>query len=48
LLLGHLRVLDVGSGAVQERSLARLLVGDGEGILEAAVAIPELIVSPLL
>jgi hypothetical protein len=48
LLLSHLQVLDVGSGTVQERNLARLLVGDGEGVLEAAVAVPELIASPLL
>ena len=40
LLLGHLQVLDVGSGMVQERNLARLLIGDREGILEAAVAVP--------
>ena len=48
LLLGHLQVLDVGSGTVQERNLARLLVGNGKRILEAAVAVPELITSPLL
>jgi hypothetical protein len=39
LLLGHLQVLDVGSGTVQERNLARLLVGNGKGILEATVAV---------
>ena len=33
---------------VQERNLARLLVGDGEGILEVAIPVPELIASPLL
>jgi hypothetical protein len=48
LLLGHLQVLDVGSGTVQERNLARLLVGNGKGILEATVAVTELITSPLL
>jgi hypothetical protein len=48
LLLSHLRVLDVGSGMVQERNLARLLVADGKGVLQAAVAVPELIASPLL
>ena len=48
LLLSHLQVLDVGGGTVQEGNLARLLVGYGESVLEAAVAIPELIASPLL
>jgi hypothetical protein len=48
LLLGHPQVLDVGGGMVQKRNLAELLVRDGEGILEAMVAIPELIESPLL
>ena len=33
---------------VQMRNLAELLVRDGESILEAMVAIPELIESPLL
>jgi hypothetical protein len=37
LLLGHLQVLDVGSGMVQKRNLAGLLVRDGESILEATV-----------
>jgi hypothetical protein len=41
LLLSHLRVIDAGSGMVQERNLARLLVGDGKGILQVAVAIPK-------
>jgi hypothetical protein len=48
LLLSHLQVLDVGSGTVQERNFARLLVGDEKGVLQAAVAIPELIASPVL
>ena len=48
LLLSHLQVLDVGSGTVQERNLARLLVGHGKGVLQAAVAVPELIAPPLL
>jgi hypothetical protein len=48
LLLCHLQVLDVSGGAVQERNLAGLLVGDGKSILEATVAVPELITSPLL
>ena len=48
LLLGHLQVLDVGGGTVQERNLAGLLVRDGESVLEATVAVPELIASPLL
>jgi len=48
LLLSHLQVLDVGSGTVQERNLAGLLVRDGKSVLEATVAIPELIASPLL
>ena len=48
LLLSHLQVLDVSGGAVQQRNLAGLLVGDGESILEATVAVPELIASPLL
>jgi len=46
--LGHLQVLDVGGGTVQERNLAGLLVRNGKGILEATVAISELIASPLL
>ena len=33
---------------VQERNLARLSVGDGEGNLQAVIAVPELIVSRLL
>ncbi len=37
LLLGHLQVLDVGSGMVQERNLAWLLVGNRKGILELTV-----------
>jgi hypothetical protein len=45
---GHPQVLDVGGGTVQKRNLAELLVRDGEGILEAMVAVPELIESPLL
>jgi hypothetical protein len=32
LLLSHLQVLDVRSGTVQERNLARLLVGDRKGV----------------
>lgn len=48
LLLGHLQVLDVGGGTVQERDFARLLVGDRKSILETTVAIPEFIASPLL
>ena len=48
LLLGHPQVLDVDGGTVQKRNLAELLVRDGEGILEATVAVPELIQSPLL
>ena len=34
--------------AVLERNLTRLLFGDKKGVLEVAVAIPELITSPLL
>ena len=45
LLLGHLQVLDVGGGMVQKRNLTGLLVREGESILEATVAVPELIVS---
>jgi len=48
LLGGHLEVLDVGGGAVEKRNLARLLVGDREGILESAVAITKFIATPLL
>jgi hypothetical protein len=48
LLLGHLKVLDVSGGAIQERNLAGLLVGDRKSILEATVAVPEFIASPLL
>ena len=48
LLLSHLQVLDVGSGTIQERNLAGLLVGDGKGVLEATITVPELIASPLL
>jgi hypothetical protein len=33
LVLSYLRVLNVGSGMVQKRNLARLLVGDGKGVL---------------
>jgi hypothetical protein len=33
---------------VQKRSLAELLVRDGESILKATVTIPELITSPFL
>jgi hypothetical protein len=48
LLGGHLEVLDVSGCAVKEGDLARLLVGNRKGILEAAVAIPEFITTPLL
>jgi hypothetical protein len=48
LLLSHLQVLDVSGGTVQQRNLAGLLVRDGKSILEATVAVPELIASPLL
>ena len=48
LLLGHLQVLGVGRDTVQKRSLAGLLVRDGESVLKATVAVPELIASPFL
>jgi hypothetical protein len=48
LLLSHLQVLDVGGGTIQKGNLARLLVGNGECVLKATVAIPKLIASPLL
>jgi len=48
LLLSHLQILDVGGRSVQERHLARLLIGNGESVLETAVAIPELVTPPLL
>lgn len=48
LLGGHLKELDVGGRPVEQRDLARLLIGDGEGLLEAAVAITELVPAPLL
>jgi len=48
LLLGHLQVLDVSGGTVQKRNFAGLLVGHRKGVLEATVAIPKLIASPLL
>jgi hypothetical protein len=35
-------------GTVQQRNLARLLIGNGKSILEATVAVSELITSPLL
>jgi hypothetical protein len=47
LMLSHVQVLDVGSGTVQERSVACLLVGDGKRVLETTVAIPKLIASLL-
>ena len=48
LLLGRLQVLDVGGGTVQKRSLAGLLVRDGESVLKVTVTVPELIASPFL
>ena len=48
LTLGHLEVLDVGSGAIEKRDLAGLLVGDGERIFEAAVTLPEFVTPALL
>ena len=48
LLCGHLEVLDMSSCAVEEGNLARLLVGDREGILEPAVAIAKLVATSLL
>jgi hypothetical protein len=47
LTLGHLKVLDVGGSAVEERNFAGLLVGDGERILEAAVTLPEFVTPAL-
>ena len=35
-------------GAVEERDLARLLIRHGEGVLEAAVAVTELVAATLL
>lgn len=48
LLLGHLKVLDVGRCAIQKRNFARLLVRHGKDILQTAVAIPEFITAALL
>ena len=48
LILGHLEVLDVGRRAIKKRNLAGLLVGDGERVLEAAVALPEFVAPTLL
>ena len=48
LLCGHLEVLDVGGSAVEKGNLARLLVGDGESILEPAVTIAKFITTSLL
>ena len=48
LLGGHLEILDVSGSAVKEGHLARLLVGDGQSILESAVAIAKFIATPLL
>lgn len=38
----------MGGGTIQKGNLARLLVGNWECVLEATVAIPELITPPLL
>jgi hypothetical protein len=38
----------VGGSAIKKRNLARLLVGDGKRILEAAVTLPEFVTPALL
>ena len=48
LTLGHPEVLDVGGGAVEKRNLARLLVGDGKGVLETATTLSEFVAPTLL
>jgi hypothetical protein len=48
LLLGISKYLMWVVGMVQQRNLARLLVGNRKSILEAMVAVSELITSPLL
>ena len=45
---GHLEVLDVGGSAVEKRNLARLLVGDGKGVLETATTLSEFVAPTLL
>lgn len=47
LTLGHLKVLDVGGSAVEERNFAGLLVGDGKRVLEATVTLPEFVAPTL-
>lgn len=48
LALGHLQVPDVGRRTVQQGNLARLLVRNGQGLLQTAVAVPKLVTSALL
>jgi hypothetical protein len=48
LTLGHLEVLDMGGSAIEKGNLAGLLVGDGQRVLEAAVALPKFVTPTLL
>lgn len=48
LALSHLQVPDVGRRTIQQGNLARLLVRNGQGLLQTAVAVPELVTSALL
>ena len=47
LLGGHLEVLDVSSGTVKQGNFAGFLIRHGEGILEPAVAVPQLVAPSL-
>lgn len=48
LTLGHLQVPNVSRRTVQQGNLARLLVRNGQGLLQTAVTVPELVTSALL
>jgi hypothetical protein len=47
LLSSHLEVLDVSSGTIKQGNFAGFLVRHGEGILEPAVTVPQLVAPPL-